>query len=211
MVQKQYASEGFWGTSGDVSAKLKENAKPWKEQQQFMKMLQAVQDTLTIHRYRGLAICEHCKQQLTSGDYTLHGWKWNAGLMHYVDRHNYKPSKEFRRFIAEEAGKIVDLIVKAKKSKKAPPSGKRLDALLSHGEAYCVTLTGDGVGHKDLGFIDNKLDLEEAIVAYAFRNKLDQVRVHLDVNMFMHNPESHVYDVTTPKVHYRLHAPKITA
>lgn len=52
--------------------------------------------------YKGSSTCRICGISNGSLAYSLGGWTWPSGFLHYVEQHKVMPSKEFRDFLASQ-------------------------------------------------------------------------------------------------------------
>ena len=56
-----------------------------------------------VRHYKGWSNCRVCEQQNGSTEYVLEfmesKWEWPVGFLHYVEKHNVRPSQAFQEFI----------------------------------------------------------------------------------------------------------------
>ncbi len=108
--KKLYKYESFWRNSkkkiiydynNDPLPWPKERD-VWQNQQSFIKKLVDVQNHLMRKKnfisyekedYKNCLICH--KKKITTGLYGMNNIRWEDGLLHYVKKHNIKPSDEF--------------------------------------------------------------------------------------------------------------------
>ena len=102
--------EGYWWSANDP----KYAAYPWPEarnkawdgQLDLLAALKRLEeDDAQEEFYRGFSTCRLCGVGCGSSEFTLTDkrftWRWPSGLIHYIDKHNVKPSKDFRNFVFE--------------------------------------------------------------------------------------------------------------
>lgn len=101
--------EGYWrGSIGDES-KL-----PWPESDQysegsiqlFLPLLKIVERKAERSSYLGYSMCRICGKRNGTNEFWWQGWKWPAGLTHYIEEHGVAPTTDFVKFITEESGKV---------------------------------------------------------------------------------------------------------
>lgn len=110
--------EGFWWskTEPHLPKPIALDYK-WKGRAAFLKALRNVEARIDNDKYRrcrvshmkGWSNCRICEQKNGSTEYNLtvleSTWEWPVGLLHYVERHNVRPSQSFIDFIMTvEAG-----------------------------------------------------------------------------------------------------------
>ncbi len=99
--------EGFWKSFHEPN--LPEpvaSDESWDGQSNFLKCLDLVEAEAKFVQFRGISPCRVCQKMNGSREFQHNGWAWPAGLRHYLEDHNVKPSKEFRAFIVIEALRI---------------------------------------------------------------------------------------------------------
>jgi hypothetical protein len=67
--------------------------------QDFLRRLDTVQKDALKHRLKEFVRCRICGQPAEAANLRLDNWVWPAGLRHYVQVHNFKPSHEFIELI----------------------------------------------------------------------------------------------------------------
>lgn len=92
--------EGFWRWAGEPTLPMpKSRAQPWSGQERFLRQLAAVEENADVLRYRGTSTCRCCGRSNGNAEYNIDGATWPAGLRHYIEDHNVKPSTKFIRFV----------------------------------------------------------------------------------------------------------------
>lgn len=109
MPKKLYRREGFW-RGHHASERLpfpQPDTKEWKGQSRLLDELSGLQASIqeercgSLHRYRGFSLCRLCGKNLGNEEYELGGWLWPAGLRHYIQVHNVRPSLAFQEFVLD--------------------------------------------------------------------------------------------------------------
>lgn len=97
--------EGYWGVSEEDKQYPwpKAGVEPWDEQDNFLKNLYKVQDTMEPKGYRGWSNCRICGMKNGSQEYEDDNWIWPAGYAHYIELHNVKPTEDFAQYIKDKA------------------------------------------------------------------------------------------------------------
>jgi hypothetical protein len=98
---------GFWRQyekkrSDDMYPELpfpEPNLEKWDGQDEFVQNMKKRQNKLGLIRYRGFSTCRICKCSNGTGTYDTGKAEWPEGALHYVEKHNVKPSQEFIDFI----------------------------------------------------------------------------------------------------------------
>ena len=107
---KYYKYESFWRKSKDDIAVDKNNAKfpwpkpsskKWQNEDNFIPKLKEVQKILpkkfyTPYKPKEYSNCHICgEKNINKGIFTLNNIRWEDGLIHYIEKHNIKPSDIF--------------------------------------------------------------------------------------------------------------------
>ncbi len=99
--------EGFWH-SGKRSQLPKPvpREKPWVGKGQFVTALKRlegyVRKTNPPQMCKGSSKCRCCGEKNGSFTYRHAGWAWPSGFLHYVEKHNVRPSLSFQEFVIGE-------------------------------------------------------------------------------------------------------------
>jgi hypothetical protein len=102
-MKEKHNREGFWYEGeGSLLPKPKEASKPWKGQSKFVAALRDLEFTLQPTAYKGSSRCRICKEQNGSEEFQYKTWIWPSGFLHYVEKHNVRPSLAFQEFILQE-------------------------------------------------------------------------------------------------------------
>lgn len=94
--------EGYWNNAKNDYPEYRmpvENDTPWPGQTKFLTALTKVQATTHKVYYKGWSGCRLCGEHNGSAEFKSKEWIWPAGLRHYVEQHNVKPSPEFIAYI----------------------------------------------------------------------------------------------------------------
>ena len=108
-TEKPKRIEGYWYKPFDDSCaaypfpRARKNA--WEDAAVFIIKLQRMQESAHVVAYKGISNCRLCKKMNGSTEFVVEGkdyiWKWPSGLLHYVQVHNVKPSRDFRKFVED--------------------------------------------------------------------------------------------------------------
>jgi hypothetical protein len=113
--------EGFWWSKHepDLPKPIALDYK-WKGRAAFLKALRNVEALIDadkpkncrVRHYKGWSTCRICEQDNGSTEYVLEfmhsKWVWPVGFLHYVERHNVRPSQAFQEFImAVDAASVI--------------------------------------------------------------------------------------------------------
>lgn len=102
---------------------ITDNSIMWSGGKQFLKRLKEVQSILIEKgKFKNIKIekCLLCsKKNISSREFMIDNFKWNNGLIHYIEEHNIKPSDRFIDFIFrfKKAKKIMKRIFKFKSNR----------------------------------------------------------------------------------------------
>jgi hypothetical protein len=91
--------EGFWSQSPGVDPWPKPLNEPWDGQDQFLATLSNVESRVVPISFRGWSSCRLCGKGNGSSEYRTDGATWPAGLAHYIEVHNVRPSQAFIEYI----------------------------------------------------------------------------------------------------------------
>jgi hypothetical protein len=92
--------EGFWRSTAEPDLRRVRGRKTeMVGKDGFITALLRKQDRASVVSYRGFSMCRLCGKGNGSQEYTLNGWVWPSGYLHYINFHNVRPSKEFRAFV----------------------------------------------------------------------------------------------------------------
>lgn len=92
--------EGYWrnprhpeGTEQFPIAE--ESRKAFQGKQECIALLHVAEEKATERHTKGWINCRICGQKNGSSYFTLNGFEWPSGYMHYIKQHNIKPTAEF--------------------------------------------------------------------------------------------------------------------
>lgn len=92
--------EGFWYSEQEPELPMPQPyLDEWPDKAEFLRRLTDVEGLARKEHYRGWSDCRLCEQKNGSVEYQLGPWKWPAGLQHYIEVHNVRPSLAFEDFI----------------------------------------------------------------------------------------------------------------
>lgn len=150
--------ESYWGSKNNNTNKpLKpREGKPWQNQKLFIhKLIRSQQYLKHIKQFKKYDEPKDClicgKKSITTGLLQLNKWRWEDGLIHYIEKHSIKPSEQFidtlfRHEIGASFNKNKAESVYRIHSKAVVSDNKQylkldrnqifiMDALMKHGEA----------------------------------------------------------------------------
>lgn len=80
----------------------------WKTRfkKKFYSDLRLIQKSARTRQLKKKIKCEVCGSKTAKITYRYKGWVWDNSVLHYVIKHNVRPSKKFFDFITHEASKI---------------------------------------------------------------------------------------------------------
>ncbi len=89
---------GYWSRSPDdpTLPYPQANPAPWERQAEFVAKLKAIEQAARERRlgklmaYRGFSMCRLCNTQNGHEEFDHGGYRWPAGLLHYVEAHNVR-------------------------------------------------------------------------------------------------------------------------
>lgn len=105
--------EDYWASSKDPETDMYKGEYPWpKEESQpapnqsllLRQMAWVETNKATQHLCYGFSWCRLCGDDKPNGswEYSFAGFTWPSGLMHYIMKHNVRPSIAFQNMIANE-------------------------------------------------------------------------------------------------------------
>lgn len=168
-----------------------------KERETWVRKFYSLQEKASKVGQKGSAKCRICGKRIGSITYFLGEWCWPEGLLHYIVKHNYEPSKHFKRFVklkgkylpnvrwgftGAQAGTRPKVIYRVLKSKLKLKSGDQV-------------VTGACIGvDAQVAMIVKKYfpDVYQVVVVPANRSKVDK-RVYDCANEVYEMPEDTSY------------------
>jgi hypothetical protein len=94
--------EGFWKNKDNPNLPFPiANNEKWIGQDEFVEKLKEIEKSLSKTDYRGWSTCRLCKIKTMNGigEYRCNIWLWPEGFLHYVEKHNVRPSLAFQEFV----------------------------------------------------------------------------------------------------------------
>uniref|UniRef100_A0A6M3L0S4 Uncharacterized protein n=1 Tax=viral metagenome TaxID=1070528 RepID=A0A6M3L0S4_9ZZZZ len=117
--QMNYIKEGFWYGKKEPNLPFPKTSddKKWMNKKiKFIRKLERIEDIIEssinigkISSYKGFSKCRICKQKVGSREFEFKNWIWPEGFLHYIEKHNIKPTDDFIKFINHHS-KIIDLL-----------------------------------------------------------------------------------------------------
>jgi hypothetical protein len=97
--------EGFWRAHPDEESKLPwpVPVDRWPARAAFLDSLSYIEAIADRIAYRGYSRCRICGCQNGYESFRWADWEWPAGLRHYVELHQVRPSAEFVTFIMHKS------------------------------------------------------------------------------------------------------------
>lgn len=157
---KIYKYEGMWrdkktsrtkDSNNNILKWPKHSSKKWQNQDIFIEKLYETHKYLLrknkFKKYKNKKKCLICKKRITKGLFEINKIRWEDGLLHYIKKHNVKPSHEFistifkleltqRIIYSRQLASLKGRLVKRDKNKYIEISRNQimiLDALMRQG------------------------------------------------------------------------------
>jgi hypothetical protein len=93
--------EGYWRKT-----KYEQSDLPYPEpyndewgKGEFIEKLKLLQGKAQLTLYRGMSSCRLCGCMNGSGEYSIDGWRFPSGYLHYIEVHDVKPSEAFIAYV----------------------------------------------------------------------------------------------------------------
>ncbi len=88
--------EGFWYSPANPKLpKPVSHEKPVKNKAKVVARMKTVAANFSGGMQKGVSTCRICKERNGSHDVSYNGFTWPIGYIHYVEKHNVHPTKEF--------------------------------------------------------------------------------------------------------------------
>lgn len=201
--KQQLEYESFWRTSkNDKSLDSKDNKFPWPKQRDnwpnqnnFINQLKYTQSELNknncFDKYDVKTECHICKEIVNSKLYKLNNIRWENGLVHYIEKHNIKPSDKFIDIIFKYDtnsnynksqsvlhrlnGKIIS-INKMRYIKIDQNQLLIMDGLMEHGgkKIYSTENKNNFRYSEHVGLLDFNNTVLEKLLIYATTDRVDE-------------------------------------
>ncbi|QXV73974.1 hypothetical protein [Rhizobium phage RHEph12] len=104
--------EGFWydrayrkETLGLPQVEQCTRSRSYAGKSDVTTLIGAAQVKARVNHYKGWSTCRLCGEKNGSKEYSLNGFRWPEGLIHYVDAHNVLVTGEFMNFLLKTVGK----------------------------------------------------------------------------------------------------------
>lgn len=95
--------EGFWYSPAEPGwPRPVPHAKPWKGKSHFVELLTKLEGEAQELCYKGWSTCRICHCHNGSVTYRYKQWEWPSGFLHYIEKHNVRPSDEFIAFVESQ-------------------------------------------------------------------------------------------------------------
>jgi hypothetical protein len=189
--------------------------KKWPDMDIFLKHLEFSQEIFIDKNkfkkvdkkyHKNCLICG--KKNIVTGHFMVNGMMWDDGMVHYIKKHNIKPSEEFIDYVyrfTNNLHKLERVVGKIKPTKIIKYNKKMLkldrnqilimDALMWHGsKKFYKDCKNNNIYRysEHYGLLDFNAEGLEKIVIFANTNKVDSI----DDDIFLprHNPDSYDYE-----------------
>lgn len=97
--------EGFWRSAGQPELPMPTVDAQWRDRNAFISRLAALQRRARSTAYKGSAPCRLCDRRHNGSEtFSLFGWEWPSGYIHYLTDHGVRPSAPFEAFVNVQSG-----------------------------------------------------------------------------------------------------------
>lgn len=104
MISTERKTEGFWYSKEEPKLpKPIPHSRAWPGKKDFLKCLDAKEETAARDYYKGYSRCRICNKLNGTATYRSDKWCWPSGFRHYVSDHNVRPTDDFIKFIMGKA------------------------------------------------------------------------------------------------------------
>lgn len=104
---------------------------PWPGKKSFLAKLTKLEEKSEPRAYRGSSTCRVCGCRNGSEEFTVKGWSWPSGYLHYITEHNVRPSLAFEEFVVgdlsvQKSSDVMNDVVNAAVKALSSSEDKRL-------------------------------------------------------------------------------------
>jgi hypothetical protein len=97
--------EGFWRSAAEPHLPMPTVDAEWHDRNTFISRLVALQRRARSTAYKGSAPCRLCDRRRNGSEtFSLLGWEWPSGYLHYLTDHGVRPSAAFEAFVSAHSG-----------------------------------------------------------------------------------------------------------
>lgn len=97
--------EGFWRSAAEPDLPMPTVDAQWRDRNAFISRLVVLQRRARSTAYKGSAPCRLCDRRRNGSEtFSLLGWEWPSGYLHYLTDHGVRPSAAFEAFVNAKSG-----------------------------------------------------------------------------------------------------------
>lgn len=112
--------EGHWRWHAEPDLPMPVPDAEWPGRDAFLALLPRVEAAARQQHYKGFSTCRICECVNGSSSYTLGGWEWPSGFMHYLKEHGVRPSAAFEAFVLDRGPRLPSADHKPAMSRRLP-------------------------------------------------------------------------------------------